>query len=398
MTAAVRSESSGGEPQSRSGGSFIDVLTILLQWKRFIVINVLAVSIFVVGISLLMPKWYRATTSVLPPKQQDLFGAVSGAGSLLKSLAGMGKIGQKQGSYNYFAILKSRTINEEMVRRFHLIDEYDVPDSSMEKAVKELMGNVSFEEQTDEHMTIEVFDKDPVRAADMANTYVELLNSLSLTLSTQEARNNKEYVGRRLDTAWAELTRAEDRMRAYQEKSGMMISPEQAETIKPIATLYAMKVRKEIELAIALRGTTEENPAVRQLQLELSELNRKLAGVPEIGLQSIRLYRDMMIQQRIVEFLTPVHEQARIDEQRDVPVVVVLDKAIAPERKARPQRMLITLVAAFLTLFGSIVMVLVMHGLVRRREDPRQLAQRLRRLSLGVARRYRVPVPANVTA
>jgi uncharacterized protein involved in exopolysaccharide biosynthesis len=395
MTEAVRPEGRGVEGGQRSGVSFLDVLAILLQWRRFIVVNVLVMTLLAVGISLLLPKWYRATTSVLPPKQQDLFGAVSSAGSLLKSLAGMGKMGQKQGSYNYFAILKSRTMNEEMVRRFNLIQVYDTPDSSMEKAVKELMGTVSFEEQTDEHFTIEVFDRDPVRAADMANAYVELLNRLSLTLSTQEARNNKEYIGRRLDTAWAELTRAENRMRAYQEKTGMMISPEQAETIKPIATLYGMKAKKEIELAIAIRGTTEDNPAVRQLQLELSEINRKLAVVPEIGLQSIRHYRDAMIQQRIVEFLTPVFEQARIDEQKDVPVVVVLDRAVVPERKARPQRILITLVAAFLMLFVAIVLVLLMHGVVRRREDSRPLAKRLRALSLAVARRYRVPVAAD---
>jgi capsule polysaccharide export protein KpsE/RkpR len=232
----------------------------------------------------------------------------------------------------------------------------------------------------------------------MANAYVELLNRLSLALSTQEARNNKEYIGRRLDTAWADLAHAEDRMRAYQEKTGMMISPEQAETIKPIATLYGMKAKKEIELAIALRGSTEDNPAVRQLQLELGEVNRKLAGVPEIGLQSIRHYRDAMIQQRIVEFLTPVYEQARIDEQKDVPVVVVLDRAVVPERKAKPQRMLITLVAAFLVLFASIVLVLLMHGLVRRRDDPRPLARRLRTFSLDLARRYRIPVSVDAAA
>jgi LPS O-antigen subunit length determinant protein (WzzB/FepE family) len=141
MTEAVRPEGQGGDMRQRSGASFIDILAILLQWKRFIIINVLIVSVLALGISFLMPKWYRATTSVLPPKQQDLFGAVSSAGTLLKSLAGMGKIGQKQGSYNYFAILKSRTVNEEMVRRFNLIQVYDTPDSSMEKAVKELMGN-----------------------------------------------------------------------------------------------------------------------------------------------------------------------------------------------------------------------------------------------------------------
>jgi uncharacterized protein involved in exopolysaccharide biosynthesis len=307
-------------------------------------------------------------------------------------------MGQKPSAYNYFAILKSRTVGEAVIREFGLLGVYDVPDSSMEKALKELASNVSFEEQPDEYITLEVLDRDPDRAAAMANFYVEQLNVLSIELATQEARSNREFIQRRLEEAWADLHRAEDSLRAYQEKAGVIITPEQEETMRGIASLYAMKARKEVERAIARRTAGEDNPVARQLALEIEELNRKLVGYPEIGLQSLRLYRDVMIQQRIVEFLTPIFEQARIDEVKDIPVVVTLDRAVAPERKAKPQRALIVLVVTGVTGFGLVLLAFLMEGSLRRSADTGELAVRLRRLSARMATFSRVPLEERRTS
>jgi uncharacterized protein involved in exopolysaccharide biosynthesis len=75
--------------------------------------------------------------------------------------------------------------------------------------------------------------------------------------------------------------------------------------------------------------------------------------VPELGLQYLRLYRDYEIQNKLLEFILPLYEQAKIEEQRDVPVVQVLDRAVPPEKKARPFRTLIvvSVFASALTLF-----------------------------------------------
>jgi uncharacterized protein involved in exopolysaccharide biosynthesis len=376
----------------------LEHLTVLMRWWRFIVFTALAIAVLTAAITLLVPVWYRATTSVLPPKTQDLFGSLGSTGSVLRSLAGLGRMGQKPSAYNYFAILKSRTVGEAVIREFGLLGVYDVPDSSMEKALKELASNVSFEEQPDEYITLEVLDRDPDRAAAMANFYVEQLNVLSIELATQEARSNREFIQRRLEEAWADLHRAEDSLRAYQEKAGVIITPEQEETMRGIASLYAMKARKEVERAIARRTAGEDNPVARQLALEIEELNRKLVGYPEIGLQSLRLYRDVMIQQRIVEFLTPIFEQARIDEVKDIPVVVTLDRAVAPERKAKPQRALIVLVVTGVTGFGLVLLAFLMEGSLRRSADTGELAVRLRRLSARMATFYRVPLEERRTS
>jgi hypothetical protein len=109
-----------------------------------------------------------------------------------------------------------------------------------------------------------------------------------------------------------------------------------SETIAPIAELYGVKAKKEVELAILKRGVSSDNPMIHQLEIEIAELNRKLSTFPGVGMESLRLYRDVAIQQKILEFLVPMYEQAKVEEQKDVPVLLTLDHATAPERKVKP--------------------------------------------------------------
>jgi len=317
-------------------------------------------------VSFLLPKWYKATCSIMPPKEQSIFGQLGSVGSLLKELSPtqkMGGFGQNLGVYNYLAILKSRTAMEGVIRKFDLIKVYDVSDSSMENTMKELKENVAFEIQDEDYITVDVYDKDPLRAAAMANYYVEVLNTISIQLGTQEARNNREFIAKRVDKSKEDLRNAEEILRKYQERSGLMIAPEQSSSgVSAIAELYGMKAKKEVELAILERSATKNNDLLQQLQIELSELGKKLGTFPEAGLESFRLYRNVAIQQKIVEYLIPLYEQAKINEQKDVPVLLVLDKAIPPEKKDKPKRSLIVLLVALVTAVFSIAAVFLIEG------------------------------------
>lgn len=373
-------------PAGRAGTA-AGYLQTWLRWWRLIVYAVVGVALVTAGITFLLPKWYRSTASLLPPKQPDIFGSMGGAGSVLRSLSSatrLGALGQRPSTYNYFALLKSRTASEAVIRKFDLINVYDVKKGSMEEAIKELSGNVAFEDQPDDYISVEVMDKDPQRAADMANYFVEVLNRLSAEVGTQEARNNRTFIEKRLDEARGQLAAAEDSLRLYQKRAGLMITPEQASTVSAIASLYAMKSRKEVEIAVLERSAPNDQ-TLTLARLELRELERKLNTFPDIGLASFRLYRDVAIQQKIVEFLVPLYEQARIDEQRDTPVLLVLDRAVPAEKKAKPQRLLIVLVVTTLAGMAMLALVLFFEGILRREEHGtprmRRLAARVRRVA-----------------
>lgn len=347
-----------GTNPSESYPELIDYLSILLKWRKFIAFNVLTVSVLAICVSLLLPKWYKATASLLPPKDQGGLDLLGGVGSVLKGVGGLqkiGNLGQVRGAYNYLAILKSRTAMEAVVTKFDLLKVYDVPDGSMEKAVKELADNTSFEIQEDDNITIEVYDKDPKRVAEIANYFVEVLNEISIALGTKEARGNRQFIEKRLDSTMDALRIAEDRLQRFQEKSGMMIVPDQnLSSVSAVAELYGMKAKKEIEIGVLEHSFTKNNKVLQQYKSELDELNKKLSAIPQTGMESYRLYREAAIQQRVIEVLVPMYEQAKVEEQKDLPVILVLDTAVPPERKARPKRFIIVATCFLMSLVFSI--------------------------------------------
>ncbi len=398
MTDTQRSNPDGRSRFAGPPGDMVSLVAIAYRWRRFIVINVLAAAVVSVAVSLLLPKWYKSTASIIPPKDQDMLNPLNAAGSVLKGLS-LGKRvgGGALGTYNYLAILKSRSVLDSVVRRFNLIEVYDVGDTSMEEAIKELKENAAFELQDDDFITIEVYDRDPQRAADMANAFVDVLNTVSLQLGTREAGNNREFIERRLDSSRADLRRAEDALRVYQEKSKMIVIPEQnsSASVGGVAELYGMKAKKEIELAILQKSLSPGDPSIGQLQLELAELDKKLESFPEIGIESIRLYRDALIQQKIVEFLLPLYEQAKVDEHKDVPVLLVLDRAVRAEKKTKPQRSLIVLASVSLALLVSLLLAFLFQKAAGWDTPPGAFGDVLLRYSARAARLYRVPLQSS---
>ena len=373
--------------------NMIQYLSILLRWKRFIIINFIIVFLLSAIVSFIIPKWYKSTASLLPPKQPDIFNSLSASGSILKGLGGLGKLsglGQKSSAYNYFAILHSRTTMENVIRKFDLISVYDISDSSMEKTIKELDGNVAFEEQTDDNITIEVYDKDPIRAANMANYFVDVLNEVSTRLGTQEVRSNREFIESRVSETQDSLRQTEEALREYQEHSGMIITPDQTTSADAMASLYASKAKMEVEVAIMEHNVIADNPTLVQKKLELLELNKKISTIPQIGLKSFRLYRDVAIQQKILEFLIPIYEQARIEEQKDLPVLLVLDKAVPAERKSKPQRVLIIVLASFLALTVSMLLSFTFQAIEMMRENGNLLIQRFKSWESKIVLLYRI--------
>jgi tyrosine-protein kinase Etk/Wzc len=337
----------------------MEYLHIFLEWRKVIFVITISVAISAIIASIFLPNWYKSTVTLLPPKERISTNMPSSASSLLKGLSSMSKIGAlggNQDTYNYLAILKSRIAKEYVINRFSLKSVYAISDSSMEKTIEELEDNCKFVIEEEDYLTITVWDKNPQRAADIANYYVEILNRISLQLSTLEARKNREFLEGRVEQVRQDLRRVEEDLKKYQEKKGLLIiSTENGPSMTAVGELYAMKVKKEIEQAIMERSVSEQNPELHKVKEELQEINKKIDLIPSSGVGALRLYREVIIQQKILEFIVPLFEQSKVDEQKDVPVILILDKAVAAERKTKPKRTLIVLITT-LTCFITVLL------------------------------------------
>ncbi len=340
----------------------MEYLLALMRWKKLIAVFVIGVTLLAAGVSFLLPVWYKSAVTLLPPRTQGLLGGLSPFSALLRDFAPTGaaaRLGSSGGSVNYLAILHSRRASETMIRRFDLARVYGMEDETMEEVVKEFEDNLNIEIDDEGTIKLEILDKDSVRAAAMANGMVEILNAIAIELGTSEARSNRMFLEKRLNEARGELAASEVKLKEFQEEKGIIVLSEDAKaSAAAIGELYAKKVRAELELAILKKTTGDDNPMVAQLLLEKREVDRKLSTYPGLGMESFRLFRDVLIQQKIQEFLVPMFEQARLEEQKDLPVVVILDNAVPAEKKTLPRRMVIVASSALSSLLVALLAIL----------------------------------------
>lgn len=389
-------------------------LQVLAKWRRFLLINVLVIAVGVAVYIFLTPNTFRASASIIPPKEDSgLSGTITQLTKDFLPSGVLGKFGANKGAYNYLAILESRRAMEAVAKKFELAKVYDVSSGSMEKTIAALRDNAAFDIEENDNISVAVVDIDPRRAADMANYFVDLLNEISIDLGTREATNNRLFIEKRYKSALDDMRNAEDSLRAFQKKYGIYALPEQTKAaIEEAAAIKAQASLAEVELGILERSLGADNTTTALKRTELSELNNKLrrikygsgvaAGaessemfppfkdIPDLGIKYLRLYREFEIQTKILQFAIPMYEQAKIDEQKTVPVVLVLDRAVPPEKKYAPKRTIVVLVAAMLAFFLFSFCVFLMESFLHRRGAGTSIESGIRRRIERLMRFYRV--------
>jgi tyrosine-protein kinase Etk/Wzc len=348
--------------------SLLDILIVLAKHKKFIFSLPFIAAVIAAGVSLLLPNWYTATAKLMPPQQSQSnamallgqIGALSGGASQA--------LGLKNPSDIFVAMLNSRSVADAIIERFKLKEVYD--EKFLQDARKALAKNVDIQAGRDTVITIEVEDKQPKRAADIANAYIDELDKLTRRLAVGEAGQRRLFFEQQLKQAKDDLTKVETELTKFQIEKRVLNPQGQASlTISAAAGLQAQIAAKEVQIMSLRSFATQDNPDLRRAQEELAGLRTQLAKVggssdsgdvllsmgkaPQQGLEYLRIYRDMKYLETLYELLARQYEIARIDEAKEATLIQILDKAIEPERKSKPRRVLIVIFVAFATSFAA---------------------------------------------
>ncbi len=347
--------------------NLLEFLLIIIKYKKLIFLTCFVTFIVTCGLTLLMPNIYTSTTRILPSQDsQGSFSSMLGGMSGLAALAGI-SVGGGSGEL-YAGMLKSRSIADAIIDKFNLMEvygqEYRIKTyEALNNAVDISVG------KKDQIVSISVDDEDPVRAAAIANTYVEELKKLNINLNLNSAGKEKQFLEERISVVKDKLTQAEDLLREFQEKNkAIRIDAQAGAIIDAIARLKGELASKEVELGILLSSKTEQNPEVRGLregitqiknqisQLENSHEGKGVSGdiffptseVPELGVQYARLLREFKVQETLYELLTKQYELAKLSEAKNTSTIQVLDLATPSDKKNKPKRSLIVLIVTFI--------------------------------------------------
>jgi uncharacterized protein involved in exopolysaccharide biosynthesis len=392
------------------------LIEFLSRHRRFIIAWAVAAGIISTLFAFLITPEFKSSSTVFPAERADLFGALEGVTSLARSFSArsLSSLGANPELDRYMAILRSGKVLGAVIEKFDLVHVYNITSYPQEKTTKKLLENVDFEIAQEGTLTVTVYDRDPQRAADMANFFIECLNKTNTDLQGQNAKGNRQFIEERFNKNLRDLSAAEDSLRLFQKRYGVIAMPEQtAATIKAASELMGQLAAKEIQLAILKRMQSMDSPSVMDMQVQVEELRRKiremndgdhltLAGInpfvpinkiPDYGAEYIRRYREVEIQYKILQFLTPLFEQAKVEEKRQTPSVIVLDKATPAERKSRPKRLYIMMGGVFVGLFFSIALAGFLDWIAREREKQSTLYKALHGLGQSIAADLRFLLP-----
>jgi tyrosine-protein kinase Etk/Wzc len=333
------------------------ILLILKNRKLFFGV-VFGLTLLGLIISLLLPKWYLAEASFLAPElaPNTMIGMGGGLTSVIQSFTGQ----RQMSGYSYMAILNSRTINEKIVRKFDLMKVYHISDSLMSKALKKLSGNVSFTFGDNDETTISVYDKNPVRAAEMANYYLELLNERGKEFARNELASFKKLIEERVRANEDTLKKLGQRIKTFQEREQVpVVMTEQVSGLDFLGELYAQRIGLELQQELLKENYGPSHPLIASIKNQLHSIDRKIDAIPNMTVEYLQIYRELLVQRKIAEVLIPMLEQVKLSELQKIPDVIVLDKATPPDRKSKPKRVFIVLGVLILAIASTLYFLLI---------------------------------------
>ena len=372
----IAGDMSGRTEGDQDGMSLAEMAYALRKQIVLITLGSMAAGLVGLGVATLIPPTFTATTTFLPPQQAQ--GNTASALASLGSLAGLagGAGGISNPSERYVALMQSVTLSDRIVEQFKLMGVYDT--KLRVDARKELASNVRIGLGKKEGLiTLEVDDKSPQRAADIANRYVDELRRMTGTLTMTEAQQRRAFFERQLQQSRDRLIPAQLALQS----SGFNAAALKAEP-KAAAEAYA-KLKAETTAADTrlqiLRGTMAEGTTeVRQQQTALGALRQQLALAERAsdsagGADYVGRYREFKYQETLFELYARQYEMARADESREGALIQVVDPATPPEKKSKPNRAMVALA----TSFGA-MMILSTFAVMRhwgRRLKPKDVGQ-----------------------
>lgn len=348
---------------------FLFFLKLLWKNKKFFIAFNLIVLISAVIIALILPKWYKADAKLYIEDDQQSSLSVSG---MLEGLPfGLGGGQNEMILERNKAIMSSRSFMDPVIEKFDLENIYKT--KFREETYNALQENLRFVDNEDGTFSIIGYYKEkPQVAADLVNYAASLLQRLNVELDKKSAAKSRQFLEESYLQKKKELFILEDSLKNYQIKTNIIQLEDQVKVVvEQVANLEAQKIQYEIELDYLKANFKKDFQETSKLQNQISSVQNKinlmkksniysnlpLNQIPEEGMQYLRIYRDVMIGQKVLEVIIPQVEMAKIDEYKDISSMVIIDHAVKPEQKYKPKRTAIVIISTFISIMVSIIIL-----------------------------------------
>ena len=323
--------------------------TFRSRWRLFArIVGITAV--LATGVSLLLPNWYRARCTLLPPTE----GTETGFGLLVGMIqtSAINSLGLKTTSTPsdvFNEILKSRLLSTAAVERFGYEQIYRR--KGLDRTIKEFQRHLDVDVNAAGLLSVTFEDRSAQRAADVTNFLVSELDRFNVETYKTRGKRLRQFLEGRLADVQRQLAASELRLLDY-ERRHRVVSSAETEAARGVSDILAQKFNLETQRAYVKSYTSPGSAELQNIERQLGALNTEIGKLPEIKMEGARIALDVEVQRKLLILMTGQYEDARMQETRDTPTVTVLDTASVPQLKARPSRALIVAAAVLAALLG----------------------------------------------
>jgi len=361
----------------------LDFATILAKRKKTILSIVLIFTIFGFIMAFIWPKAYKSEVSFIVT---DGNAVNFSSGGILSGLANLSVNGANITADQALVLIRNKEIQDNVIEEFDLKKVFgtEVPEGVRKKLDDRITvsekreGGLGFNQIIS--ISISYTDEEPQRAYDILQFYYGLVDEKIEDLNRKNVEDGYLLLQNRLIQNEKELLIAEDSLVSFQTKYGILEVEEQAKAqVQAIADLRAQIVKLEVEIGYAEEILGENSSKISDLKFQKAEVEKKynqlingnsslddpydsflsVKELPELFIEYLRRYREVVVQEEIYKVLYPQYEQQKLNYEEVNSGLRVIDPALVPTYKVSPKRAYIIIAAFLFGLFLSLIIVLV---------------------------------------
>ncbi len=330
------------KPASLESGN---LLVMLYKWRKPIIIATLAAAIVSAAVSFTIKERFKSTV-VLFAEQQHSFGA-----QLLEFIQKEDLLtyGEEEDAERLMEVITSNQVIHRVIESFDLwrvygIDKTQVGSNSLISRVYQ--DNVSARLTKFGSIEVAVLDEDPVRARDMANYIAAYSDSVANKMRSERAQQAYEYADTSLREYEAFINSREDSLHALQ----VMGIYSYTDQIFALTKNYGEAIAKghpdrAAELKKQLEFLSKYGTIYKKIEIEVTD------GYERLGVLRKR------------------HELMKIDAESRIPVMRIVDYAVAADKKSFPIRWLIVAMSSASMFVFTVIFLLIRDNIIRLRNQ-----------------------------
>lgn len=288
----------------------------------------LVITFFVSGfvaalLSLLLPNYYKSEVLLLPSESNSISKSIAAEGDRFDPYM----FGTEKESEYILEILSSWQIVEKTANKFNLKEHYGLKNFTPlanERMLLKLKKNIKIKRSDYLGVKLQVWDKDPKYACDMANFMADELENLRQTMKQAKADSIKTVIEKSRKRIQEDILKLNDSLSVLQQQTHIVYPSN-----------YYDRLSQEYSKQVAAGNNAG-----------IARLEAKMDFVAKYSPRIQQILNDMENKSKTIKAWDEYYEQSIMNLESQIPVDFVAQHAVVSYKKDKPKRSIIAILAA----------------------------------------------------